>query len=250
MRLTRRSFLAALPVAARAQSKPPLAAAAACLEPVEARILELVNQERSNRRLPPLRLDEKLREIARNYDGDMLARGFFSHVDPSGDGPSDRIARQHRRLIGVTGENLWESSGVEASRHADLAAEIMRGWMSSPGHRENILHKQYTHLGAGVCAAGSEIRATQEFADIQSLLTHPLPAAVKSGSPVDLSTSGRNSAEMFDIWSKRNGRAMTNAEPIPGARLEAPPGLYVLRFYFARGTGRFEIYEGPSIEIR
>jgi hypothetical protein len=67
---------------------------------------------------------------------------------------------------------------------------------------------------------------------------------------VDLSTSGRNSADMFDIWSKRNGRAMTNAEPIPGARLEAPPGVYVMRFYFARGTGRFEIYEGPSIEIR
>ena len=43
---------------------------------------------------------------------------------------------------------------------------------------------------------------------------------------------------------------MTNAEPIPGARLEAPPGVYVMRFYFARGTGRFEIYEGPSIEIR
>jgi uncharacterized protein YkwD len=249
MRLTRRSFLAALPVAARAQARPSLAGAE-CLDPVETRILELVNQERKDRRLPPLRLDETLRAIARNYDAAMLARDFFSHVDPSGDGPTDRIARQHRRLIGATGENLWESSGEEASRHADLAAEIMRGWMGSPGHRENILHNGYTHLGAGVCAAGTEIRATQEFAAIRALLARPLPAAVKAGAHVDLSTSEGSSPDMFEIWSKRNARAMTIPEPILGATLDAPPGLYVLRFYFARGPGSFTIYEGPSIEIR
>jgi uncharacterized protein YkwD len=228
----------------------PLAGAAACLDTVENRILELVNLERRNRGLAPLQVDETLRRIARNHDDDMLARRFFSHVNPSGEGPSDRIARQHRRLIGVTGENIWESSGDYASRHSDLAGEIMRGWMSSPGHRENILRKDFTHLGAGVCAEGREIRATQEFATIQALLAHPLPAVVKYGSAVDLSTSGGRPADLFDIWSKRAARAITRAAPIPRARLEAPPGIYVLRFYFSRGPGRFTIDEGPSIEIR
>jgi hypothetical protein len=217
---------------------------------VETRILELVNQERRNRGLAAVRVDDTLRTIARNHDDDMLARGFFGHVNPSGEGPSERIERQHRRLIGVTGENVWESSGKFASEHADLAGEIMRAWMSSPGHRENILREEYTHLGAGVCTAGREIRATQDFAHIQSLLIKPLPAVVQSGSTVDLSTSGGGSAAMFDIWSKRSGRAVTQPATTFGAKLTAPPGVYVLRFYFGRGATSFTIYEGPSIEIR
>jgi uncharacterized protein YkwD len=232
------------------QSARPPAGAISYLDSVETRILELVNEERRKQRLSSLQLDETLRAIARNHDDDMLARNFFGHVNPSGEGPSDRIARQHRRLIGMTGENIWESSGDYPSRHPDLAAEIMQAWMKSPGHRENILRKEFTHLGVGVCAAGREIRATQEFAGIRALLTHPLPAAVKYGTAVDLSTSGSRSADMFDIWSKQTGRALTRAERIPGARLEAPPGVYVLRFYFVRAAGSFVIYEGPSIEIR
>ena len=231
-------------------ARPTPAGAISCFDSVETRILELVNEERRNQRLSPLQLDETLRAVARNHDDDMLARGFFGHGNPSGEGPSDRIARQHRRLIGQTGENIWESSSDYASRHPDLAREIMKAWMNSPGHRENILRKEYTHLGVGVCAAGREIRATQEFAGIQALLTHPLPAAVKSGSAVDLSTSGSRSADMFDIWSKQKRRALTRPARIPGARLEAPPGVYVLRFYFERAAGSFVIYQGPSIEIR
>jgi hypothetical protein len=210
----------------------------------------MVNEERGRRGLTRLRVDETLRTIARNHDDDMLARAFFSHVNPSGEGPGERTERQHRRLIGVTGENIWESSGNFASQHADLAADIMKGWMNSAGHRENILRAEFTDLGVGVCAAGREIRATQDFANTQCLLVRPLPAVAKSGTPVDLATTGGRTAELFDIWSKRSGRAVTQPAPILGAKLAAPPGVYVVRFYFAKGPGRFTIYEGPSVEIR
>ncbi len=43
----------------------------------------------------------------------------------------------------------------------------MNSWMSSPGHRENILGADYTHLGVGGTAVGLEIRATQVFANLQ-----------------------------------------------------------------------------------
>jgi uncharacterized protein YkwD len=248
--MTRRSFLAALPFTAIAQSTRPLGGGAtACLDAVEARILELVDRERKNRGLAPLRLDETLRGIARNHDDDMLARGFFSHVNPSGEDPGARVARQDRRLIGVVGENIWESSGAYASQHTDLAAEIMKGWMNSEGHRENILRKEFTHIGAGVCAAGREIRATQEFANVQALLIRPLPAVVRSGSPVDLSTSGK-APDLFDIWSKRSERAVAQPAPMFGAKIVGPPGFYVVRFYFGNGPTHFTIYEGPGVEIR
>ena len=35
--------------------------------------------------------------------------------------------------------------------------------MSSPGHRENMLDPDFTHLGVGVSARNGTIRATQEF---------------------------------------------------------------------------------------
>ena len=35
--------------------------------------------------------------------------------------------------------------------------------MSSPGHRENMLAPDFTHLGVGVSARNGTIRATQEF---------------------------------------------------------------------------------------
>jgi uncharacterized protein YkwD len=245
------AILAALAAPLASQpARRPLLGATACLDSVESRILELVNAERRNHGLGPVQLDTALRAIARDHDDDMLARGFFSHVNPSGEGPADRIERQHRSLIGITGENIWESSGEYASQHSDLAAEIMKAWMNSPGHRENILRKEFTHLGAGVCTAGREIRATQDFASVQSFLTHPLPAAIGSGSSVDLSTYGGKAPDMFDLWSKQNRRAAGSAAPIPGARLQAPRGIYVLRFYYGRGPRSFTIYEGPTIEIR
>ena len=44
-----------------------------------------------------------------------------------------------------------------------VAKEIVDDWMSSPGHRENILDPRFTHLGVGVSARNHTIRATQEF---------------------------------------------------------------------------------------
>ena len=43
----------------------------------------------------------------------------------------------------------------------------MDGWMSSSGHRQNILCPEYTHLGVGVVAHGPEIRAAQLFATLR-----------------------------------------------------------------------------------
>ena len=43
------------------------------------------------------------------------------------------------------------------------ARVIVDSWMTSPGHRANLLNPDYTHLGVGVSLLGKEIRATQNF---------------------------------------------------------------------------------------
>lgn len=175
------------------------------MDRIEAEILVAVNDERSKEKLPAICLDESLRNAARSHSDDMLRRGFFDHINPSGEGPAERIGREHRQLIGFVGENIWASSGSDPAGRPALAGEIVRDWMNSPGHRENILRRGFTHLGVGVSVSGFEVRATQEFAGLQGRLAEPLPSVVRKGKDVDLwvlqgSDSPRRTPRSFVIY--------------------------------------------------
>ena len=45
---------------------------------------------------------------------------------------------------------------------------IVDGWMTSPGHRRNILDPNYTHIGVGVAAREKNCYATQVFAGVKA----------------------------------------------------------------------------------
>ena len=133
------------------------------LKEVERRIYQLVNQERRKYHLPPLDKDDALVVTARAHSDDMLQRKFFSHDNPDGKAPQDRIAPAYSRTLVRTGENIWGGHGYDYSDSKLMARVIMDSWMTSPGHRANLLNPNYTHLGVGVSALGKEIRATQNF---------------------------------------------------------------------------------------
>jgi hypothetical protein len=220
------------------------------LEEIEGDILVAVNAERAKENLPATHFDENLRISARKHSDDMLVRGFFDHVNPSGESPADRIERAHRRLIGITGENIWASSGGEPAKGPALARQIVSDWMNSPGHRENILRRELTQLGVGVSLSGFEVRATQDFASRQSLLAEPLPPSVQQGEKIDLSVlPGDSSPERFDVWSRETGLKVSGPAPVGVVKLAAAPGRYVLRFYYARDSRSFTVYKGPSLDI-
>jgi uncharacterized protein YkwD len=137
------------------------------LKEVERRIFLLTNEERRKRRLPPLDKDNALVETARAHSDDMIRRDFFSHVNPDGKAPQDRVAPVYSRTVSRTGENIWGGHGHDYSDPKLIARVIVDGWMSSPGHRANILNPSYTNLGVGVSVLGKEIRATQNFVQRQ-----------------------------------------------------------------------------------
>ena len=76
----------------------------------------------------------------------MAARDFYGHDTPDGLDPKSRIAAAGYPLIGATvGENIhW---GVEANA---TPVRIFHDWMTSPGHRANILRPDFTEVGVGV----------------------------------------------------------------------------------------------------
>jgi uncharacterized protein YkwD len=133
------------------------------LSDVERRIYQLTNAVRRKHHLSPLDKDNSLVATARAHSDDMLERNFFSHVNPDGKTPQKRIAPAYSRTIARAGENIWGGHGYDYSDSQLMARVIVDSWVSSPGHRANLLNPSYTHLGVGVSVLGKEVRATQNF---------------------------------------------------------------------------------------
>lgn len=123
---------------------------------LEARMLELVNRERAKQGLKPLKADPELTVVARAHSKDMFAQGYFSHVNLEGETPSDRIKEARVRFL-TAGENL---------AYAHTLTIAHNGLMNSPGHRANILHKDYGRVGIGILDGGIYgLMVTQNFRD-------------------------------------------------------------------------------------
>jgi uncharacterized protein YkwD len=135
-----------------APAPPPPAAVPAGADRA-GQVLALVNQERAAAGCRPLAADSRLAAVAAAHSADMRDRGFFDHVNLAGLSPFDRA----------------EAAGVPAraeniARGQDGAAAVMDAWMSSPGHRSNILDCGLTRLGVGIADGRSGPWWTQLFA--------------------------------------------------------------------------------------
>ncbi|MEZ0157303.1 CAP domain-containing protein [Streptomyces althioticus] len=115
------------------------------LDRTTAEVVELTNRERARAGLPALSRDPLLTTAARAHSADMVARDFYAHTAPDGSKPWDRAAAAGSRCRTV-GENI--ACGQRS------AAEVVRGWMNSPGHRANILKPEFTHIGVGFAGGG------------------------------------------------------------------------------------------------
>lgn len=128
---------------------------------LEKSIFRLTNEVRRKRGLAALKWERSLSLVARAHSVDMLQRGYFSHVDPEGRTPRERVLAGYPHPLSLAGENIWTGSGHDPGDTRLLARIIVDNWMSSPGHRQNLLNPDYTDIGVGVVGRGQEIRATQ-----------------------------------------------------------------------------------------
>ncbi len=112
------------------------------MEQLEDKLLALVNQERSGRGLPELRFDPLLRAMARAHSRKMMRENRLAHDFPGYEQIDGRAA----------GSGLYFSKIGENVARSDTF--VMRFFhealLASPEHRENILDKDFTHLGVGI----------------------------------------------------------------------------------------------------
>lgn len=221
---------------------------------IENRILDLTNEMRKKEGLAPLKAEPLLAEIARRHSQDMIDKDYMAHVNKEGLAPWDRVSAGHRTLIGVVGENIHMSAGLDVTDHELIAKTAIEWWMNSPGHRANILKKEYTHLGVGVAIKGNKVLATQKFADVYAYIDEPLPATVKEGDALNLKATPAkpdlNIPNRFYFYNNKKDKVAAGPFPIEGAKADVKPGEYVLKFFFPNEDNTyFVIIDGPSIVV-
>lgn len=122
-------------------------------------VLALTNAERAKRDIPPLKWDDTLAELGQKHCDDMINRGFFSHNNPDGETPFDRMKKAGISYW-VAGEN------IAAGQYSPEA--VVKSWMNSAGHMENIMNPDFESLGVAVRKGGSYgIYWAQEFATLK-----------------------------------------------------------------------------------
>lgn len=103
-----------------------------------AQVIALVNQERAKEGLAALQYDAALEKAANIRAKETEVS--FSHTRPNGTSFSTVLQENGVSYHG-TGENI--AYGQQTPE------EVMTGWMNSPGHRANIMNKNFTKIGVG-----------------------------------------------------------------------------------------------------
>lgn len=111
----------------------------------ERQMLELINAERVKAGARPLTMKPELVKIARLKSKDMIDKNYFDHTSPTYGDPFTMM-RDFGIKFGYAGENLAGNPSL-TSAHASL--------MASPGHRQNILNPNFTHVGIGIVNGGT-----------------------------------------------------------------------------------------------
>ena len=107
------------------------------------KMLNLINAERGRRGLLTLRVSMQLNAAAQQHNSYQLKRGACTHKGPRGSWPWSRAAR-----FGFgDGSVATVNENVGGSRGHVTATEYHKGFMSSPGHRTNLLNPIWDSVG-------------------------------------------------------------------------------------------------------
>jgi uncharacterized protein YkwD len=116
----------------------------------EQTVIELVNTLRaSNGNLPPLKRVEALDQVARYHAKDMGDDDYFDHktFDRNSNNQLVEICEFYQRM--VTYYSNYSGIGENIAFGQITPQEVVQGWMSSSGHRLNILSPYYSEIGVG-----------------------------------------------------------------------------------------------------
>ncbi|HMM93478.1 CAP domain-containing protein [Phycicoccus sp.] len=146
------------PAPTRTSRPAPTTPPAATTSTSEAQqVLRLTNAERADAGCAPLAWSAKLASAAVAHSTDLATHDYFSHTSRDGRTFSARI---------TAAGYAWSRVAENIATGQPTPAAVVASWMSSAGHRANILDCRLTQLGVGVArsaATGHRPYWTQDF---------------------------------------------------------------------------------------
>lgn len=106
----------------------------------EAQVASLVNKERAAQGLPALKFNSALSKVAATKAADMRDKNYFSHTSPTYGSPFDMM-----KTFGIK----YSTAGENIAKGYRTPDAVMKGWMNSQGHKDNILNSSFTEIGVG-----------------------------------------------------------------------------------------------------
>lgn len=104
---------------------------------LRAAVVCLINQQRALHHLPPLLASPLLTRSAQGWTNVMVSSDQFTH----GTNFASRIS---------AAGYVWRSAGENIATGYSTPRSVVRAWMASTGHCQNILNPSYRNVGTGV----------------------------------------------------------------------------------------------------
>jgi uncharacterized protein YkwD len=127
---------------------------ATLLNTFEHELFVLVNEERIKNKLNPFSLNVNLSLLARKKSEDMIINQYFDHISPTYGNPTEMLE---------SGGFPWTYAGENIATGQSSANKVLDDWMSSPGHRANILNANFEQMGIGLVQRNGSTLWTQLF---------------------------------------------------------------------------------------
>ncbi len=120
---------------------------------LENEILQAVNKERQQHNLGALVMNDILTKIAREHSNAMAKAGVLEHT--LGASSLEVRADNNSYKFKMLAENIVT---IDPSINTDIANVVVKMWMESPDHRQNILTAAFTEAGVGFSTASNGVK--------------------------------------------------------------------------------------------
>jgi hypothetical protein len=188
-------------------------------------IITLTNESRQQFSVTPLTENQILDKAAQAKADDMLAKGYFAHNSPDGRTPWDFITSAGYSYL-MAGENL--------AVNFTEAENVETAWMNSPGHKANLLNKNFQDIGIGISQGTYQghtaIFVVQEFGApaAQQIALTDKPTQVAPASvpaPAAAPTSAQPSAQVKSANAPAAQSPINNQDQNQKDQTQTPPAV-------------------------
>ena len=136
----------------------PGAVATGGTQSLEDQVVAATNAERAKVKCPALAMDDRLRTAAQVHSADMASYAYLSHTGHDGSDPVGRMKTAGYPIDKTVG---WAENVARGYPAVDA---VMTAFMSSTGHRANIVNCSMKVIGVGVArSVAGELYWTQDF---------------------------------------------------------------------------------------